>query len=197
MHLLISLRLLLPAAVTTAVAACLLLAALVLYSPVWATQVSPNGSLLAVIVDESIHPGINPQSSTCTDGFAVVPEAIPGGVEVRWTCDHPAEMRGKRLDRESDEAPRAGLSSHWHPDYTGPIPKRFADLDNLWLINGYTYRYQIKLLDADENAIATSSWGSITYIPHNWDGESQTPEQDTDDSNTDDSNKRRDQHRRF
>ena len=130
-------------------------------------------------------PAVDPQSSTCADGFAIEPVAVRGGVEVRWTCDHPSEMRGYRLARESDDAPPGGLSGHWAPGYTGPIPKNMADFDNLWLIAGVTYRYQIALLDGDEDVIVTSSWGSITYITHQWDGEPQTPDQDEDDSNSD------------
>ena len=149
-------RPLLPVAVTLAVASVLMSVALPLYSPVWAARVSIADLRPAMAVDDLSQPGVNRQSSTCTDGFDIEPVAIQGGVEVRWTCDHPAEMRGYRLDRESEQAPRADLSGHWAPGYTGPIPKRFADLDKLYLINGNTYRYQIQLLNGDEDVIATS-----------------------------------------
>ena len=149
-------RPLLPVAVTLAVASVLMSVALPLYSPVWAARVSIADLRPAMAVDDLSQPGVNRQSSTCTDGFDIEPVAIQGGVEVRWTCDHPAEMRGYRLDRESEQAPRADLSGHWVPAYTGPIPKRFADLDELYLINGNTIRYQIQLLNGDEDVIATS-----------------------------------------
>ena len=191
------LRIVLPALVTLSAVAVLSAAGLLLYTPVWASQQdrSENWSSITELGDSlgqpaevekgnRNNPAFDPQSATCSDGFQVEPVAIRGGVEVRWTCDHPTEMRGYRLDRESNDAPRSGLSGHWARGYTGPIPKHFADLDHLWLIDGVTYRYQIGLLDADKNVIATSSWGSIVYTPVEWDTEPATP--DTDNSNTDD-----------
>ena len=185
---------------TLSVVVMLLAATLGIYAPAVAghRQRPPAGDLTATqqplpkLVsgkDGSVQdPAVDPQSSTCADGFAIEPVAVRGGVEVRWTCDHPSEMRGYKLARESDDAPPGGLSGHWAPGYTGPIPKNMADFDNLWLIAGVTYRYQIGLLDGEEDVIVTSSWGSITYIPHQWDGEPQTPDQDDDGSNSDGSN---------
>ena len=158
-------RPLLPAAITLSFAAVVLSVALLLYSPVWAGQASSTSSSLTVDGNKSGHAALNSQSSTCADGFAIEPVAIPGGVEVRWTCDNPPGMRGRRLDRESDEKPRAGLSGHWGPTYTGPMPKKASDLDKLWLCEGVTYSYRIKLLDGDKGVIVTSSWASIVYRP--------------------------------
>ena len=202
MHLPVFARLLLPAAVTVALAALLSSAALALYSPVWASlhdrsedstmnsaQGAPPGSLFAIAQDADVRRGINPQSSTCTDGFAVDAVEVPGGVEVRWTCDHPAHMRGKRLDRSSPggAAPPAGLSGHWDPDYEGPIPKHYGDFDNLWLINGITYHYQIQLLDGNENVIATSGIATIIYTGSPGHQQLDPTEETSDESNTEDS----------
>ena len=202
MHLPVFARLLLPAAVTVALAALLSSAALALYSPVWASlhdrsedstlvsgQGDPPGSLFAIAQDADVRRGINPQSSTCTDGFAVDAVEVPGGVEVRWTCDHPAHMRGKRLDRSSPggAAPPTGLSGHWDPDYEGPIPKHYGDFDNLWLINGITYHYQIQLLDGNENVIATSGIATIIYTGSPGHQQLDPTEETSDESNTEDS----------
>ena len=106
----------------------------------------------------------NPDDGECADGFSIGAVETDRGVEVQWTCRHAENMRGYKIRRGEDGQSKQdlGMSGHWARGYTGPIPQRFTLAehhieDGKW--------YEISLLDADENVLATSLHFHVSVSP--------------------------------
>ena len=106
----------------------------------------------------------NPDDGECADGFSIVAVETDRGVEVQWTCRHAENMRGYKLRRGEDGQSKQdlGMSGHWARGYTGPIPQRFS-LPGDEIEEGTLY--EIRLMDADENILATSEHFHVSGSP--------------------------------
>ena len=96
----------------------------------------------------------DPQQNT----FEITAETNPEGVLVNWESN-PSNMRGYQYYRGPNQNELRSIgSSHWDPDYTGPIVTDFVDPN---AESGHEYCYRVNLLDGsqglDGRVIATSN----------------------------------------
>ena len=107
-------------------------------------------------IQRSMSPAVTPAvcEGPINSPFALRASPTEEGIRLSWDCN-PRETRGFRMLRGTcPDQVKSIRSSHWDPDYTGPIPTEKTDLNPA---PGKKYCYQIWLLDGEERTIATSA----------------------------------------